>query len=64
MTTNEGKQETRIALLSDQDDVYVRYRHQHLMVALKQIPEEIKRFLNENAAAKLQQKKVNIIFLL
>lgn len=58
VVTNEGKHERRVALLSEADDVYLRYRHLHIMVAMKRVPEEIKKFLNENAAAKLSKKKV------
>lgn len=58
IVTNEGKHEKRIALLSESDDVYVKYRHVHVLVVLKKIPEDIKRFLNANAAAKLSKRKV------
>lgn len=59
--TNEGKHERRVALLSESDDVYVKYRHVHVLVALKKIPEDIKKFLNENAAAKLSRRKVRSV---
>lgn len=46
------------AILGEQDEVWVRYRHQHIQDVNQSVQEEIQLFLKENSTAKMQQNMV------
>eukprot|EP01071_Lankesteria_metandrocarpae_P014349 Lankesteria_metandrocarpae@DN835_c0_g1_i1.p1 len=55
--TNNDETGTRQAVLSESDEVWYRYRHQHITVVNRKVREEVSAFARDNAAAKLSQKK-------
>lgn len=46
------------AILGEQDEVWVRYRHQHIQDVNQSVQEEIQLFLKENSTARMQQNMV------
>lgn len=46
------------AILGEQDEVWVRYRHQHVQEVNQSVQEEVQLFLKENSTAKVQQNMV------
>eukprot|EP00922_Rhytidocystis_sp_ex-Travisia-forbesii_P035702 GHVS01052968.1.p1 GENE.GHVS01052968.1~~GHVS01052968.1.p1 ORF type:complete len:650 (+),score=87.24 GHVS01052968.1:1625-3574(+) len=55
ITNNMGKEEPRKAVLGESDELWVRFRHQHIDWVTRTVNEEVQKFINENAAAKLQR---------
>eukprot|EP00921_Rhytidocystis_pertsovi_P022305 GHVQ01035670.1.p1 GENE.GHVQ01035670.1~~GHVQ01035670.1.p1 ORF type:complete len:451 (-),score=65.84 GHVQ01035670.1:438-1790(-) len=57
ITNNLGKEEQRKAVLGESDELWVRFRHQHIDWVTRTVNAEVQKFINENAAAKLQRNK-------
>ncbi|CDI79534.1 syntaxin binding protein, putative [Eimeria praecox] len=55
VTNNMGLVERKKAILGEQDEVWVRYRHQHVQEVNQSVQEEVQLFLKENSTAKVQQ---------
>ncbi|KAL8446836.1 hypothetical protein Emag_004597 [Eimeria magna] len=55
VTSNMGVTETKKAILGEQDEVWVRYRHQHIQEVNQSVQEEVQLFIKENSTAKVQQ---------
>ncbi|CDJ42050.1 syntaxin binding protein, putative [Eimeria tenella] len=55
VTNNMGVVERKKAILGEQDEVWVRYRHQHIQDVNQSVQEEIQLFLKENSTARMQQ---------
>ncbi|KAL8433228.1 hypothetical protein ACSSS7_004013 [Eimeria intestinalis] len=55
VTSNMGVTETKKAILGEQDEVWVRYRHQHIQEVNESVQEEVQLFIKENSTAKVQQ---------
>ncbi|KAL8425067.1 hypothetical protein Efla_001456 [Eimeria flavescens] len=55
VTNNLGVTETKKAILGEQDEVWVRYRHQHIQEVNQSVQEEVQLFIKENSTAKMQQ---------
>ncbi|KAL8274679.1 hypothetical protein Esti_001394 [Eimeria stiedai] len=43
------------AILGEQDEVWIRYRHQHIQEVNQSVQEEVQLFIKENSTAKVQQ---------
>ncbi|CDJ52937.1 syntaxin binding protein, putative [Eimeria brunetti] len=52
VTNNMGLVERKKAILGEQDEVWVRYRHQHVQEVNQSVQEEVQLFLKENSTAK------------
>eukprot|EP01054_Gregarina_sp_Poly1_P001738 Gregarina_sp_Poly_1__1737@NODE_1448_length_4128_cov_67_748092_g960_i0_p1_GENE_NODE_1448_length_4128_cov_67_748092_g960_i0NODE_1448_length_4128_cov_67_748092_g960_i0_p1_ORF_typecomplete_len540_score91_27Sec1/PF00995_23/1e82_NODE_1448_length_4128_cov_67_748092_g960_i020693688 len=45
------RKELKTLLLGEHDDVYVKYRHQHITVVIRGVSDELRKFSRDNAAA-------------
>eukprot|EP01053_Blabericola_migrator_P007812 Blabericola_migrator_1__7811@NODE_39_length_17554_cov_37_506147_g35_i0_p5_GENE_NODE_39_length_17554_cov_37_506147_g35_i0NODE_39_length_17554_cov_37_506147_g35_i0_p5_ORF_typecomplete_len658_score113_47Sec1/PF00995_23/2_5e103_NODE_39_length_17554_cov_37_506147_g35_i039455918 len=45
------RKEVKTLLLGEHDDVYVKYRHQHITVVIRGVADELRKFSRDNAAA-------------
>eukprot|EP00744_Colponema_vietnamica_P006231 GILI01009061.1.p1 GENE.GILI01009061.1~~GILI01009061.1.p1 ORF type:complete len:654 (+),score=212.74 GILI01009061.1:99-2060(+) len=57
-TSNAGKEETSKALLSENDELWRRLRHQHIAAVLESIVAEFNQFIRENAGSRLQRGEI------
>ncbi|CBZ51900.1 hypothetical protein NCLIV_016920 [Neospora caninum Liverpool] len=57
IVSNLGKHEMKRAVLGEQDELWVRFRHQHIQAVNQEVQEEIKRFIKENATAQIQKQE-------
>ncbi|KFG38725.1 Sec1 family protein, partial [Toxoplasma gondii p89] len=57
IVNNLGKHEKKRAELGEQDELWVRFRHQHIQSVNQEVQEEIKRFVKENATAQIQKQE-------
>lgn len=55
VTSNMGVVEKKKAILGEQDEVWVRYRHRHIQEVNQCVQEEVQSFIKENSTAKVQQ---------
>ncbi|PHJ17067.1 syntaxin binding [Cystoisospora suis] len=56
IVSNAGKREQKRAILGEQDELWVRFRHSHIQSVNEEVQEEIQRFIRENATAKTQKE--------
>ncbi|OEH77500.1 syntaxin binding domain-containing protein [Cyclospora cayetanensis] len=57
VTNNMGIQEKKQTILGEQDEVWVRCRHQHIQEVNQSVQEEVMLFLKENSTVKVQQNQ-------
>lgn len=47
----DDKKQIQTLLLGEHDNLYVKYRHQHITVVIRGVAEELRKFSQDNAAA-------------
>ena len=52
---SDPKKPKRKAILSDDDDIFMRYRFRHIAEVLEGIPNEFNEFVNSNMQVKVQK---------
>ncbi|CRH00997.1 syntaxin binding protein, putative [Plasmodium relictum] len=58
ITNNDQKKEEKKAILSEDDEIWLKYRHHHIQDVNEIIKNEISSFSEQNAVAKIQKKNI------
>ncbi|KAI4837361.1 syntaxin-binding protein [Plasmodium brasilianum] len=58
ITNNDQKKEQKKAVLSEDDSLWLKYRHSHIQEVNEHIRNEISAFTEKNAVAKIQKKNI------
>ncbi|PFH36353.1 Sec1 family protein [Besnoitia besnoiti] len=57
IVSNLGKREKKRAVLGEQDELWVAFRHKHIQIVNQEVQEEIQKFIKENATAQIQKNE-------